>query len=81
MKTVEFMLGEETKASNIYQLFIFNTFAWSNDTARLEVRSDLLPTKSLFTFSEAYLNNDKKNPGEYQHRKWVAGANFMTRKA
>lgn len=34
------------------------TFAWSNETARFEVRSDLLPTKSLFTFSEAYLDNN-----------------------
>jgi hypothetical protein len=32
-----------------------NSFACSYDTARLEVRSDLFPTRSLFTFSEAYL--------------------------
>jgi hypothetical protein len=35
------------------------TFACSKVTARLEVRSDLFPTKSLFTFSEAYLEGIK----------------------
>lgn len=45
------------------------TFAWSKDTALFEVRSDLLPTSSLFTFSEAYL---EKMKGE-----WLRGWNWL----
>ena len=35
------------------------TFACSYGTARFDVRSDLFPTRSLFTFSDAYLEREE----------------------
>lgn len=39
----------------LYKVIILLTFPWSKVTALLDVRSALFPTRSLLTFSLAYL--------------------------